>query len=173
MPTVWFEVVGTWHRPVPEQAPVHPRNVDPWFGTAFSFTVVPLLKLALHIAPQSMPAGKLVTIPLPEPELFTESIKVFTLKMAATDCVESIVTWHVPVPEQAPPHPWNVEPWFGIAVSCTVVPLVKLALHVVWQFMPAGELVTMPLPEPELSTVSVNPTTLKIAVTDCAELNMT
>ena len=57
--------------PVPVQAPDQPANVEPAFGAAVSVTMVPLVKLALHVAPQSIPAGLLVTVPAPVPALWT------------------------------------------------------------------------------------------------------
>jgi len=61
------EFISTWQAPVPEQAPVHPVNVEPGSAAAISWTVVPLPKLAWQVGPQFMPPGTLVTIPLPEP----------------------------------------------------------------------------------------------------------
>ena len=57
--------------PVPMQAPDQPANVEVVFGAAVSVTMVPLVKLALHVAPQSIPAGLLVTVPAPVPALWT------------------------------------------------------------------------------------------------------
>ena len=58
--------------PVPEQAPLQPENTEPsLLGVADKLTLVPLLKLALHELVQSMPAGLLWTLPLPEPEIET------------------------------------------------------------------------------------------------------
>ncbi|PYN89528.1 MAG: hypothetical protein DMD87_05315 [Candidatus Rokuibacteriota bacterium] len=66
------------------------------------------------------------------------------------------VTVHVPVPEQPPPlQPVKREPAAGTAVSVTAVPLVKVAAQVAPQEIPAGTLVTMPLPAPLALTVSV------------------
>jgi hypothetical protein len=45
------------------------------------------------------------------------------LNVAVTDCAALIVTEQVPVPEQAPLHPANVEPVPATAVSVTGVPL--------------------------------------------------
>ena len=59
--------------PVPAQASDQPANVEPAFGAAVSVTMVPLVKLALHVAPQSIPAGLLVTVPAPVPALWTVS----------------------------------------------------------------------------------------------------
>jgi hypothetical protein len=60
----------------------------------------------------------------------------------------------VPVPVHAPDQPAKSELASGFAISVTVVPLAKLALHVSPQFMPAGALVTIPVPLPEFVTVS-------------------
>jgi len=52
--------------------------------------------------------------------------------------------------------PENMEP-LGVAVKVMVVPLAKLALQLVEQPRPAGELVTVPEPPPAKSTVRVGP----------------
>jgi len=76
------------------------------------------------VAPQLIPAGLEVTVPLPDPVLLTKSVNVCTLKVAVTDVAAFMVTEHVPVPEHPPPlQPANVEPPAGAAVSVTDVPL--------------------------------------------------
>ena len=57
----------TVHVDVPEQAPLHPPNVDPAAGVAVSVTTVPLRKLAAQALPQAMPDGVAETVPLPPP----------------------------------------------------------------------------------------------------------
>jgi hypothetical protein len=62
--------------PVPLQAPPHPLNIALPLGVAVSLTCVLGLKLPLHDAPQLIPAGLLVMLPLASPETLTISVKV-------------------------------------------------------------------------------------------------
>src|SRR2546428_8271722 len=72
-------------------------------------------------------------------------------KVAVTVVAAESVTTHVPVPLQPPPlQPEKVEPAAGVAVNVTAVPPAKLAEPVAPQLMPAGALVTVPLPMPAL-----------------------
>src|SRR5437868_2055194 len=73
-----------------------------------------------------------------------------TLNAADTLLAASMTTLQVPVPVQAPLQPLNVDPLSGAAVSVTTVPAVKLAEHVDPQLTPAGLLLTLPLPVPDL-----------------------
>jgi hypothetical protein len=142
--------------PVPVQAPDHPAKVEPAFGVAVSVTAVPLANPAEQVEPQLIPAGELVTDPVPVPALWTVSWKLFAaavLNVAVTAVAAEAVMLHVPVPVQPPDHPANVEPEFGVAVSVTEVPTAKLALHVCPQVMPAGLLLTLPAPVPAAVTV--------------------
>jgi hypothetical protein len=51
---------------LPEQGPpLQPKNC-PVVGDAVSVMFVPAAKLAAHVAPQLIPAGLLVTVPVPE-----------------------------------------------------------------------------------------------------------
>ena len=76
------------------------------------------------------------------------------MKVAVTAVAALRVTVQVPVPEQPPPvQPVKREPAAGVAVSVTAVPLVKLAEQVAPQVIPAGALVTVPLPVPAGVTV--------------------
>jgi hypothetical protein len=58
-----------------------------------------------------------------------------------------------PLEQPVPDQPANVEPEAGVAVKVTAAPLLKLAEQVLPQLMPAGELVTVPLPVPAFATV--------------------
>ena len=63
--------------PVPEQPPpLPPVNVDPAAGAAVKVTAVPLAYVAEQVAPHEIPAGALVTVPVPAPLELTVSVKV-------------------------------------------------------------------------------------------------
>src|SRR5664279_3270715 len=67
-PTEVSLIIVRLHGAVPEQAPVHPVKVELALGIAVNVTDMPIAKLALHVDPQLMPAGALVTVPVPVPE---------------------------------------------------------------------------------------------------------
>lgn len=137
--------------PFPEQAPDHPEKELPDPEVAVSVTDVPLEKDALQVCGQLIPAGLLVTVPVP----FTTTVNWgAALKLAVTDACAVKVTLQEPVPEHAPDQPANVLPALGVAVSVTDVPGSKVAEQVLPQVMPAGLLVTVPPPEPESETDS-------------------
>ena len=52
---------------VPVHAPLHPANVAPDKGVAVRVTLIPAMNDALQLLPQLIPAGLLVTKPLPLP----------------------------------------------------------------------------------------------------------
>src|SRR5258705_6177138 len=84
--------------------------------------------------------------------------------LAVTDCAPLIVTVQVPVPEQPLPlQPVKVDPAAGVAVSVTTVPVVKAVEQVGSQAIPAGALVTAPLPVPALVTESAEDDCMKVA----------
>src|SRR5439155_10877481 len=69
--------------PVPAQPPpLQPLKVEPAAGAAVSVTAVPLVKLAEQVAPQLIPTGELVTVPLPVPAGVTVSAKVCRANVA-------------------------------------------------------------------------------------------
>lgn len=57
--------------PMPLQAPDQPANVDPELAFAVRVKDAPELKLAVHVAPQLIPDGVLVTVPVPVPAVCT------------------------------------------------------------------------------------------------------
>ena len=106
----------------------------------------------VRVAPQSIPGGLLVTVPLPLPAFATVSV-CGPENVAATALSAFIVTTHVvPAPVQAPPQPVNELSGPGVAVNVTAVPSSKLAEHAGAQEIPAGSLVTVPVPFPGRTT---------------------
>ena len=151
-------VIDTVHVPVPVHAPLQPANVEPLAAAALSVTDAVLEKLALHVAPQLIPAGFDVTVPLPVPFFVTVSgfVVVVLLNVAVTERAMVICTVQAPVPVHEPLQPANVEPLAAAGVSVTFAPLLKLALQVAPQLMPAGEDVTVPDPVPFFVTARLN-----------------
>jgi hypothetical protein len=111
------------------------------------------LKLALQVVGQLIPAGLLDTEPVPVPARFTVKRSWLMLKVAVTCWLALSVTVHVEfVPLHAPDHPANDEFVAGVSVNVTRVPILKLALHVGAQLIPAGLLETVPVPVPAKRT---------------------
>jgi len=159
---------------VPVHAPLQPAKSELPAAEAVKVTMVPLVNEVEQVAPQSMPAGELVTVPLPVPALVTVSANDGSENVAVTDRAALIATVQVDaVPVQLPVQPPKIEPPDDAAVSVTEVPLVYEAEHVEPQLIPAGELVTVPLPLPDLVTVRANVGAVKVAVTDVAVLTVT
>jgi hypothetical protein len=76
-----------------------------------------------------MPAGVLVTVPLPDPVFETDSecvgVTGSVLNVAVTARLSVIETVHEAVlPEQSPLQPAKLDPAAGVAVSVTEVPSV-------------------------------------------------
>jgi len=79
-----------------------------------------------------------------------------------------IVNVHVPVPSHGPaPQPVNVDPFVPAAVNVIAVPLAKFAEHVGWQVIPAGLLITVPVPFPPSVMVRLSPEPVPVSVTVC------
>ena len=74
-------------------------------------------------------------------------------KLAVTDLALVIATEQLPLPEQAPVQPVNWEPLAAVATSVTTVPELNVAVQVLPQLIPAGELETVPEPLPVLETL--------------------
>jgi hypothetical protein len=130
---------------VPVQAPDHPAKLELAAAVAVSVTDVPEGKVPLQLWPQLIPAGVLVTVPVPGPT--ADTVTVPGAEKAAPTAVSAFnTTVHFPAPEQAPLQPENESPAAGVAVSVTDEPAAKLALQLVPQLMPAGVLLTVPDP---------------------------
>jgi hypothetical protein len=130
-------------------------------GKAESVTEVPWRNEAEQVLGQEMPEGALVTVPLPLMPIVSVSS---SLNVAVQLLVLVIVTVYVGlVPEQLPDHPEKPYPAEGEAVRATPVPYENVDEQVPGQDMPAGELVTVPLPL--TPTVSVSGIAVKVALT--------
>jgi hypothetical protein len=143
---------------VPLQAPPQPPKDQPESGLAVSVTVVLAAKEAEHVPRQPLiPDGLLLTEPFPDTVTVRVNVAVVE-KVTVTVRLVVMVTVHWLLSEETesqPLQPLTVEPALGVAVSVTVVFLVKLAEQVVPQLIPSGLLVTVPLPVPALTTVNV------------------
>jgi hypothetical protein len=101
-------VMVTVQSPVPVHAPPQLTNVEPASGMACTVTCAPLVKLPLHVAPQSIPPGIEAMMPLPEPLFDTVRVWVvgaLLVKVAVTLRAALIVTMQLPVPVHAPLQP--------------------------------------------------------------------
>lgn len=140
---------------VPQLDTLQLAKDEPKAADAVSVTCVPDGKLALQVPGQLIPDGALVTVPVPVPALLTVSVGAAwtAVKVALTLWLALSVKVQVDfVPLQAPPQPVKVELVAGTAVRVICMPLLKLAVQVGPQLIPAGLLVTVP----PLEVVTVN-----------------
>jgi hypothetical protein len=110
--------------PFPEHAPDQPVKVVPVVADSDRITVVSWQNMKLQVLPQSMPAGLLVTDPLPVPATPTVSEYWFSaVNVAVQDFAEVIETEVVPeVPLQSPLQPLKTEQSEATAVTVALVP---------------------------------------------------
>ena len=134
----------SWHV-LPEHAPLKPEKLYPEAADADSVSPVPSLKLAVQVPGQAIPAGLLITVPLPD--TVTETCAGGIARKVAETEVSLDKTIRHDEPRQAPPKLLNVYPETGVAVRDTAVPDRNDALHVAGQLIPAGVLANVPLPE--------------------------
>jgi hypothetical protein len=132
-------------------------KVEPVVVVAVRVISVPELKVAEQVLPQLIPAGLLVTVPVPVPLFATVRLYVVgvVVNVAVTLLAASSVTKQLPVPVHAPLQPVKVEPVAGVALNATLVPPTKLELHDAPQSIPLGLEPTVPLPVPAFDTLSV------------------
>jgi hypothetical protein len=133
--------------------PVQSGDVDPVSGTAVRATTVPTLYPSTQSEAQSMPAGALVTCPLPFPSRVSVRSKA-GVNVAVTFVAELIATVHtLPTATSHPLHPESVDPMAGTAVRTTLLPEAKPNEQIEPQSMPTGTLLMDPLPLPSKLTV--------------------
>jgi hypothetical protein len=159
--------IVTMQVPVPLHAPPHPAKVEPPAGAAVNITCVPDWKLALQMDPQLIPDGSLVTVLEPVPVDATERLKLgIAVKVAVTLSAALIVTMQELVPlHPAPDQPAKVDPAAAEAVRVTDELKTNGAAHCLApQLIPAGVLVTTPLPVPFSATVKLSGAKVPIAL---------
>jgi len=78
-------LIVTVHAPVPVQLPLQPVKVEPAAGAAVKVTMVPMANAAEQVTPQEMPAGLLVTVPLPAPVFETVRARVVEAPIPVTE----------------------------------------------------------------------------------------
>jgi len=102
-------------------------NVDvPAVGAAVNVTLVPWPYGSVQSEPQEIPAGALVTVPVPVPAFATVRRRGMRANVAVTALAASIVTVHVVAVGVVaqPVKPVNVDvAVVGAAVSVTLVPV--------------------------------------------------
>lgn len=154
--------------PLLQPWPLQPMNLESAPAVAFKVTTVALSNNAEQVGPQLIPAGVLITLPLPVPFLVSDREnfvwELSELNVALQVLATSIIIF--PLPHPVPLQPPNVEPTAGVAVKVTRVPLLNDAAHVPPQLMPAGLLVTVPFPVPLLVPVF---TKFIVSVNCCAD----
>jgi hypothetical protein len=102
--------------PVPVQPADQPANDQPGVGFASSVTVLSVEKDAVHVGPQAMPTGWLVTVPLP----LTVTARGNIVGRARPK--NAVTPYDLPGASsigQQPSNPSNSEPGSGVAVSVT------------------------------------------------------
>ena len=161
--------------PIPEQPePLQPPNV-PLVAVAVKVTDDPAAKLAEQVTPQLMPEGELLTVPVPVPTLVTVMgyVTAGGAKVAVTLWVPVIVMTHGAA-VQPPLQPVKVDPAVGLALSVTAVPGANTNEQVAPQSIPAGELLTVPVPAPARDTVNEDAAAVSnVAVTAVTALIVT
>ena len=140
---------------VPVQAPPQPEKVSPVFAVAVSVTVVSFAYSAKHERPHEISSDNVVTFPGPVTATVNGNVAALTApKTAVTSRAALIATVHVLLsPEQAPPHPMNWNPEFGVAERLTIVPDIYESeqsplpsIQLLMLFVPASTELTDPPP---------------------------
>jgi hypothetical protein len=165
-PSVNLNLRAGTQGPVPVQAPpLQPLKREPSADAAVRVTVVPVWKACAQVPPQLMPFGQELTVPSPSPEVVTVSV-CWRMKVTSTSTGVGPVVTEQTSPTQttpAPDQPPSRELPSGLAVSITSVPLLKPAVQVSPQPIPAGEELTLPPPLPPRVTARVEVAMAKVA----------
>jgi hypothetical protein len=103
------------------------------------------------------PGTTVAVVPVPGSGTKLNVLPLLLLNVAVTEWFVFMVTLQAPVPEQSMLHPPKLELFPAISESITTVPLGKLAEQVSGQLIPAGLLVTEPVPLPARVTMRTGP----------------
>lgn len=145
---------------VPEQPPAEPvpplQPVNVELAKAAADNVIGVLVATVHVpvlpAQFSVQCVPAVTLPAPEPNLFT--VRVFPVLNAAVQFLAAFIVIaqvvFVPQDEQSSLHPAKYEPPPAVAVRLTFMPDKNENVQKSPQFIPNGLLVTVPLPVLEI-----------------------
>ena len=138
-------MVNVQLNPAPVQAPVQPRNGAPFCVVAVNVIGVPSANDPEQPPPppQLMPAGLLVTVPLPFVE--TDSLRCVAKFAITFTAPFAVIVQLSALPLQAPPHPLNTL-LFGDALKVIEVPGNSVAVQVPGQRMPPMLVRTSPDP---------------------------
>ena len=155
------EVTVVWHVDVPLQEPPQVTNVYPGSGVAIKFTTVPAGNDVVHVPVQVVLAGELLIEPPPvDRPLITGTVRetfASGTNVAVTEVFAASVIVQGAVPTQeAPVQPENADPAAGTGVRVIVEPESNGAVQLVPQLMPAGALVTDPVPLPASVIAKLN-----------------
>ena len=162
------------------QAPLHSLNSEPEVAAGLRVTSVPSSYSASQVAPQLIPAGVEVTVPVPLPDLETVSLNLgltIVLKVAVRALLASIANEQgevvQPAAEPVPAlKPAKVEPAFAVAITSTAVAL-GWGLVQAPAEPPLNLHLTSPVPVPALAIVRVRAIRSNLAPTALAALIVT
>src|SRR6185295_1997512 len=137
------------------QSPLQPAKTEPSSSArAVSRTPVPDGNEAVQVPEQEIPAGELATMPPPEP--LTLTVNAYDTAGRRLKVATQLTS---PAPSRTPSRqsplplqPANSEPGSAIAISSTRWRAGKVAWQALPQSMPAGSLITRPLPAPAVLT---------------------
>ncbi len=132
---------------MPVHAPLNPEKLYPAAGVVDNVTLVPSLKFDAQVVGQSIPAGLLVTVPLPTTETVNWAGPM-AANVAETALLLESSSLHAE-PLHAPLKPPKLKPDPAVAVNVADAPEAKLWVQTEGQLIPAGLLTTVPLPVTE------------------------
>jgi len=170
--TVVAALSVTVHVPVPVQPPpLQPLNVDPAAGAAVKVTAVPPANAAEHVAPQEMPAGLLVTVPLPVPVFEIVSAKVdvrvtVKLSVAMFPAASRAVTVSTFTPT------WRAIPLTVQLVVRVGLLVLKVGLAVGVVMVTPGAVASVPLPDTTREIVSPSAAKVTFAVAVAVDVGL-